>query len=98
MLTALGNRVFALTITPNTNLPGLAQAAQVVGSLMTGAIIVATAAIVLGGAAWGWGNQHGNIQMGHTGRKLVEGGLIGAFIIGAAGILTGYFQHLGMAA
>ena len=80
----------AIQIDPNSNLPGTAQIAVLVGGLVTWVLYACGAAILLGAGAWGLGHHTGNYSAESRGRAMALGGLIGAFVAGAAAALVNF--------
>jgi hypothetical protein len=75
--------------------PGAAQIQHLLGGLMWLSIAGCIAAIVIGAVAIGLGNQAGNPHTATMGKKGVIGGLVGAFLIGSAAAIVGFFFALG---
>ncbi len=75
---------FAITVNPNSNLPGTPQLFQLVGGLMTWVLLACVAAVLAGAATWGFGARMGHYASSQHGRTMVLGGAVGALVAGAA--------------
>lgn len=84
-----------IVVNPNSNLPGTAQLANLVGGLMTWVLLACVVAILAGAASWGFGNRFGNYGAASSGRVLVLGGTAGALIAGAAVALVNFAFGIG---
>lgn len=80
----------SININPNSNLPGTAQVAALLGGMVTLVLYACGAAILLGAGAWGLGHQSGNYAAEHKGRSMALGGVIGAIVAGAASALVNF--------
>ena len=80
----------AITITPNSSLPGTATIQSVLGGLMTIVLYVCGIAMAVGAGAWAFGNKTANFTSAHRGRELVFGALIGALLTGATQLLINF--------
>ena len=85
----------AVTINPNSNLPGTAQLSQLLGGLMTWVLLACVAAVLIGAATWGLGARSGHLGSAQQGRTMVLGGAIGALIAGAAVALVNFAFGVG---
>jgi hypothetical protein len=74
----------AISVKPNTNLPGTAQLEQLVGGAVTWVLLACVAAVLFGAAAWGFGSRSGHYASAQHGRMMCLGGAVGAFVAGAA--------------
>ena len=93
----VGMRLLAdISITQNSSVPGTSKVESLVGGLMTLGLAGCVAAVVFGGAAWGFGERRANFTAAHHGRRLVEGGLLGAVAIGAAVALVNQAVGVGL--
>ena len=93
----LAGRVLAdISITQNSSIPGTAKVEGLIGGLMTLGLAGCVAAVVFGGAAWGFGERRANFTAAHHGRRLVEGGLLGGVAIGAAVALVNQAMGVGL--
>ena len=94
---AVAGRVLAdISITQNSSIPGTSKVEGLIGGLMTLGLAGCVAAVVFGGAAWGFGERRANFTAAHHGRRLVEGGLLGAVAIGAAVALVNQAMGVGL--
>ena len=94
---AVAGRVLAdISITQNSSIPGTNKVESLIGGLMTLGLAGCVAAVVFGGAAWGFGERRANFTAAHHGRRLVEGGLLGAVAIGAAVALVNQAMGVGL--
>jgi hypothetical protein len=80
----------AVTVNPNSKLPGTAQLTSLVGGLMTWVLLACVLAILAGAAAWGFGARSGHYGASQQGRTMVLGGVAGAMITGAAAALVNF--------
>jgi hypothetical protein len=87
--------MLAVTINPNSNLPGTPQLSQLLGGLMTWVLLACVAAVLLGAAAWGLGARSGHVGSAQQGRAMVLGGTVGALIAGAAVALVNFAFGIG---
>lgn len=85
-----------IAITQNSSIPGTGKVESLIGGLMTLGLAACVAAVVFGGAAWGFGERRANFTAAHHGRRLVEGGLLGAVAIGAAVALVNQAMGVGL--
>lgn len=85
-----------ISISANNSIPGTANIEQLVGGLMTLGLAACVTAVVIGGAAWGFGERRANFTYAHSGRRLVEGGLIGGLAVGAAVALVNQAFGIGL--
>ena len=85
-----------IAITQNSSIPGTDKVESLIGGLMTLGLAGCVAAVVFGGAAWGFGERRANFTAAHHGRRLVEGGLLGAVAIGAAVALVNQAMGVGL--
>jgi hypothetical protein len=93
---ASGFLLGAISITQNSSIPGTAKLETLIGGLMTLALAACVAAVLAGGGLWGFGERRGNFAFAHQGRRLVEGGLIGGVVIGAAVTLVNQATNIGL--
>lgn len=82
--------MIAVSFTPNGSLPGSDTIAKLVGGLAEWGLYACLAAIVIGGAWWGWSQRSSNYHGVHSGRNLLLGGVIGAIVIGAANVIVAW--------
>jgi hypothetical protein len=94
-LSAAAGVVAQVSVSPNESLPGTKVLETAVGGLMTAALITCVSAVVFGGGAWAFGERRANLTAAHLGRRLVEGGLLGAVVIGGAVALVNHAFGLG---
>lgn len=85
----------AVSIEPNSNLPGTAQLNSLVGGLVTWVLLACVTAVLAGAATWGLGSRSGHYGASQQGRMMVLGGAIGAVITGAAAALVNFGFGLG---
>ena len=85
-----------IAITQNSSIPGTSKVESLIGGLMTLGLAGCVAAVIFGGAAWGFGERRANFTAAHHGRRLVEGGLLGAVAIGAAVALVNQAMGVGL--
>ena len=96
-VTGLAGRLLAdISIAQNSSIPGTSKVESLIGGLMTLGLAGCVAAVVFGGAAWGFGERRANFTAAHHGRRLVEGGLLGAVAIGAAVALVNQAVGVGL--
>jgi hypothetical protein len=88
-------KVPAVSIKPNSNLPGTSQLTSLIGGMMTWVLLACVVAILAGAAAWGFGARFGNYSSQQSGRMMVLGGVVGALVSGAAVALVNFGFHLG---
>lgn len=82
--------VLAVTVDPNSKLPGTAQLTSLVGGLMTWVLLACVVAVLAGAAAWGFGARTGHFGASQQGRLMVVGGAVGAMVAGAATALVNF--------
>lgn len=87
--------LLAITVDPNSTLPGTPQLQQLIGGLMTWTLLACVVAVLAGAATWGFGSRTGHYGAAQQGRALVVGGAIGALIAGASVALVNFGFHLG---
>ena len=80
----------AVTVDPNSKLPGTAQLTSLVGGLMTWVLLACVLAILAGAGAWGFGARSGHFGASQQGRLMVIGGVAGEMITGAASALVNF--------
>ncbi len=85
----------AVSVDPNSTLPGTAQLTDLVGGLMTWVLLACVLAILAGAAAWGFGARSGHFGASQQGRLMVLGGVAGAMITGAAAALVNFAFGVG---
>jgi hypothetical protein len=87
--------LLAITVDPNSNLPGTPQLAQLVGGLMTWVLLACVAAVLIGAAAWGFGARAGHYASAQQGRMMCLGGAVGALVAGAAVAIVNFAFGVG---
>lgn len=87
--------VLAISVDPNSKLPGTPQLTQLVGGLMTWVLLACVAAVLLGAAAWGFGSRTGHYASAQQGRMMCLGGAIGAMVAGASVALVNFAFGVG---
>ena len=85
----------AVSVHPNSNLPGTAQLVSLVGGLTTWVLLACVVAVLAGAAAWGFGSRSGHYGASQNGRMMVLGGALGALVAGAASALVNFGFGLG---
>lgn len=85
----------AVSVEPNSKLPGTAQLNSLVGGLVTWVLLACVTAVLAGAAAWGLGARSGHYGASQQGRTMVLGGAVGAMITGAAAALVNFGFGLG---
>ena len=95
LATAAAGLVAQVNVAPNQSLPGTKVLETAVGGLMTASLVTCVAAVVFGGGAWAFGERRANVTAAHLGRRLVEGGMLGAVVIGGATALVNHAFGLG---
>jgi Family of unknown function (DUF6112) len=85
----------AISVTPNSNLPGTPQLTALVGGLMTWVLLACVVAVLAGAAAWGFGSRMGHYGAASSGRVMVLGGAVGALVAGAAVTLVNFAFGVG---
>lgn len=85
----------AVSVHPNSKLPGTAQLMSLVGGLTTWVLIACVVAVLAGAAAWGFGSRSGHMGASQSGRMMVLGGALGAVVAGAASALVNFGFTLG---
>ena len=89
-------RPLAAPIAPNDNgLPGTAEAARIVGALLTFSLIAAVAGIAIGAATWALGSHSANPQAASRGKTAVMVSCGAALLVGGANLLVTFFAHAG---
>lgn len=88
--------VAAIDIAPNTNgLPGIAALENIVGALLTIALIAALAGLAISAAAWAIGNNSTNPSLVHRGKSGVLVACATAALAGGAVNLINFFSAAG---
>lgn len=95
VIPAGSSTVLAVTVQPNSNLPGTAQLTALVGGLMTWVLLACVVAVLAGAAAWGFGARSGHFGASQQGRLMVIGGAMGALVAGAANALVNFGFGIG---
>lgn len=85
----------AISVKPNTNLPGTPQLQQLIGGFTTWVLLACVGAVLLGAAAWGFGAKMGHYASAQHGRTMCLGGAVGAFVAGAAVAIVNFGFGLG---
>lgn len=91
----LADQPLAITVQPNSKLPGTPQLNQLIGGLMTWVLLACVAAMLIGAASWGFGARSGNYGSASAGKSMVLGGAVGAVLSGAAVAIVNYGFTLG---
>ncbi len=79
-------------------LPGGSALQKIINGLAAFGLLACAAAVIVGGGAWGLGHQTANYQYTSSGKRGVLGGIIGAFVIGAAAAIINFFFKAGQGA
>lgn len=86
----------AIDIAPNTTgLPGIAALENIVGALLTIALIAALAGLAISAAAWAIGNHSSNPGLVHRGKSGVLVACASAALAGGAVSLINFFSAAG---
>ena len=86
----------AIDIGPNRNgLPGIAALENIVGALLTIALIAAVAGLAISAAAWAIGNHSSNPGLVHRGKSGVLVACAAAALAGGAVSLINFFSSAG---
>lgn len=86
----------AIDIAPNNNgLPGIAALENIVGALLTIALIAALAGMAISAAAWAIGNHSTNPNLVHRGKSGVLVACMAAALAGGAVSLINFFSAAG---
>jgi hypothetical protein len=91
--------MWAVSITPNSSLPGTSLAESIVGGLMTLALIGCIAGIVLSAGSWAVGGWQGNHKLVSNGKAGVMYAILGALVVVSANAIINWAtgQNLGLA-
>lgn len=84
------------TVSPNANLPGTGSLMSLVGGTFEVALIICLAGLVVGALWWAVSAKGANLRGSHTGRDIVVGSVIGAFLTGGANVIIGWAFNLGV--
>jgi hypothetical protein len=85
-----------ISITPNTTgLPGVSQAQDIVGAVMTFGLILSVLALIIAAVAWGFGSHASNPHMASRGKTGVLVSCGAAVLCGAAVALINFFWNVG---
>ena len=86
----------AIDIAPNSNgLPGIAALENIVGALLTIALIASLAGLAISAAAWAVGNHSSNPGLVHRGKSGVLVACAAAALAGGAVSLINFFSAAG---
>jgi hypothetical protein len=86
----------AIDIGPNTNgLPGIAALENIVGALLTIALIASLAGLAISAAAWAIGNHSSNPALVHRGKSGVLVACAAAGLAGGAVSIINFFSAAG---
>ncbi len=89
------NRVLA-DISPNTTgLPGISLVSNIVGALLTFALIACLAGLVLAAIVWAVGHHSANPTVAGRGKTGVLVALVAALLVGGANVLVDFFVNAG---
>jgi hypothetical protein len=85
-----------VNISPNTSgLPGISEAVNIVGSLLTFCFIAAVAGVAISGVVTALGHHWGNTQWAQSGKTGIVASLGAAMLAGGAGTLVHFFAGAG---
>ena len=85
-----------INISPNTSgLPGIAQLREIVGAMMTVALILSVLALLISAIVWAIGANSSNPHLAGRGKLGVLVALGAAILTGAAVALINFFWHVG---
>lgn len=83
-------------IVPNdTGLPGVSEARNLVGALLTFALIAAVAGIAIAAITWALGSHSANPHLAGRGKVGVIVAATAALLVGGADIIIAFFQSAG---
>jgi len=93
---SLAALVASVNVSPNSNgLPGISELQNIVGALLTIALIVALAGLALASAAWAIGSHSANPVLAGRGRTGVLVSFAAAMLTGGAVALINFFANAG---
>lgn len=85
-----------VNVTPNTNgLPGITQLREIVGAMMTVALILSVLALLVAAIVWALGANSSNPHLAGRGKVGVLVALGAAVLTGAAVTLINFFWNVG---
>ncbi|MGY0541379.1 DUF6112 family protein [Nocardioides sp. YJ-D4] len=85
-----------VNVTPNTNgLPGIAQLREIVGAMMTVALILSVLALLVAAIVWALGANSSNPHLAGRGKLGVLVALGAAIVTGASVTLINFFWNVG---
>lgn len=85
-----------INVTPNTNgLPGIAQLREIVGAMMTIALILSVLALLVAAIVWALGANSSNPHLAGRGKVGVLVALGAAIVTGASVTLINFFWNVG---
>ena len=85
-----------VNVTPNTNgLPGIAQLREIVGAMMTVALILSVLALLVAAIVWALGANSSNPHLAGRGKVGVLVALGAAIVTGASVTLINFFWNVG---
>jgi Family of unknown function (DUF6112) len=85
-----------VNVTPNTNgLPGIAQLREIVGAMMTVALILSVLALLVAAILWALGANSSNPHLAGRGKVGVLVALGAAIVTGASVTLINFFWTVG---
>lgn len=88
--------VAGVNVTPNTNgLPGIAQLREIVGAMMTVALILSVLALLVAAIVWALGANSSNPHLAGRGKIGVLVALGAAIVTGASVTLINFFWNVG---
>jgi Family of unknown function (DUF6112) len=85
-----------MNVSPNTSgLPGITEAQNIVGALLTFGLIAALAGLVISAILWALGNHSANPQIAGRGKAGVLVSLAAALLVGGSQVLISFFSGAG---
>lgn len=83
-------------ISPNTTgLPGISALSQIVGALLSVALIACLAGLVLAAIFWAVGHHSANPSIAARGKTGVLVAVVASILVGGANVLVDFFVHAG---
>ena len=75
-------------VTPDGDgIPGAALLGGLVNGLAQYALLASVGAVLVGAGFWGWSNYNDRAAGVNKGQKMIMGGILGAIIVGASGLI-----------
>lgn len=83
-------------ISPNTTgLPGISALSQIVGALLSVALIACLAGLVMAAIFWAVGHHSANPSIAARGKAGVLVAVVASILVGGANVLVDFFVHAG---